>query len=202
MVWTLVVIKMPRNRDLEAGLCVLVADELSSVSHWCCFFCALFTFTHGALCCGFLSVNIVLGIPITNLFPIFEVIISRLESFGNGEELFYFYLLISNVVISFPFGWIASMGAKNFVSLVISIIFAVFSSLEYLSYLSLALIKSPENKEQWICILILLLVSLVTLFLVVLALNVRQRQRRALHTAKLIQNKKRDSPVLVPPSTN
>jgi len=179
---------MSRNQlDFEDNLCVMFADELSSISHWCCFFCILFAFTHGPICCGFLSVNLVLGIPITATFPVFQWIILRLETFGLGAEFINFYLLISNVVIIFPFIWIASLGSKNFVSLVTSIIFGVYSCVELTSYLTLAFMQSPNESSQWIFFLILLIITLATLAFVSLSLHVRIRQRRALLAAKLIK---------------
>lgn len=120
-------------------------------------------------------------------------------------DLFYYfeYCLRNNwalaLIINFsiPFMCVASVGTRSLYLLSTCIGVATFGVVESTSLLACALLNGVEKFGQWMIVLSVDMLTLATLVVLVLALNVRQREKAALHSVMLITNKKGGLPLLV-----
>jgi hypothetical protein len=93
--------------------------------------------------------------------------------------------------------WIASVGTRSTVLLSINIAVSLLGIIESTTLLIFALLNDPQRLGQWMIVLFVDTLTLATLIITVLTLNIRQREKAVLHSAMLITNKKGALPLLV-----
>ena len=101
------------------------------------------------------------------------------------------------LVGSFPYISIAALGTRSCRLLSTGIVAATLNVVEVTSFLVVAVLNDAGNVTQWSTFLSVDSVNVATLAAFALALNVRVREKAALHTAKLITNPIGSPPLLV-----
>ena len=93
--------------------------------------------------------------------------------------------------------WLASVGTRSTFLLSTNIVVSTFGVIESTTMLIFALLNDAHMFGQWMIVLSVDTLTLATLLVTVLTLNIRQREKAALHSAMLITNKKGALPLLV-----
>ena len=106
-------------------------------------------------------------------------------------------ILILIILTSVPYIMLASLGTRSCRLLSASVVLVSANVVELTLLLIVATLNDPTAIFQWVVISALDFLNIVTWIVICLALNVRTREKAALHTARLIPNKKGSLPILV-----